>query len=135
MLAGYSSTPLKKKLGLKDEFLVQLINVPDAYFEWIETEPKQLKLVIEEKADFIHWFCSGKAGFEKHLLELSREIVANGMIWVSWEKKKSKLDGELNENFIRDLALALGLVDVKVCAVSETWSGLKLVWRVENRGK
>lgn len=133
MLSGYSGTPLKKKLGLKDEFALMLINEPEGYFEWIESTPAQHKIKTSGKVDFVHWFCSGQSGFQESLIDLSQQIVSNGMIWVSWEKKKAKLDGELSENFIRDTALSIGLVDIKVCAVNETWSGLKLVWRKENR--
>jgi len=131
-MPGYSSTPLVKKLGIKSGYRVRFIDVPDAYLEWIAPVP-EIILSRRPPYDFVHLFVNRIAKLEKSLSTLREQLDDKGMIWVSWYKKTSGNASELTEDIIRDTALALGLVDVKVCAVSEAWSGLKLVIRVENR--
>lgn len=135
MSSGYSGRPLIKKLGIKEGFKVRFINVPDHYYELLGTLPDDVDLLNSgrRKANFIHVFCKDVKSYEKYILKLKDQIEKNGMIWVSWYKKSSKIPTDLNEDIIRNTALRYGLVDVKVCAVDEQWSGLKIVWRKENR--
>lgn len=133
-MAGYSETSLIKKLGIKPDFQLRLVNPPENYFSMVGNASKSMVMKEEnEKADFIHLFTNTNSELKAQLHLLKDEIKKDGMIWVSWYKKSAKLPTEITEDTIRETALALGLVDVKVCAVDEKWSGLKLVWRVENR--
>lgn len=133
--AGYSGTPLEKKLGLKSDFVIQLINPPDHYFELFQTFPTDIDVQSDTKSpkDFIHFFTKEAAELEDKLPRLKKEIKANGMIWISWPKKASKVPTDITEDTIRGAALAIGLVDIKVCAVDTIWSGLKLVIPVKDR--
>jgi len=135
MPAGYSNTPLAKKLGLKNGFRIRLINAPAHYFELFTEMPAPLHFIddISVKKDLIHFFTISAEELRAVLPALKNEVVHNGMIWVSWPKKASKMTTDVNEQMIRDLALASGLVDIKVCAVDEVWSGLKLVIPVKER--
>ncbi len=133
--SGYSGTPLAKKLGIKNEFIVRLINEPDYYFDLFEDFPLGAVIAKDKKKekDFIHYFEKKAFTLKKNLPILRKEIKQNGMIWVSWPKKASKVETDITEDTIRDLALTIGLVDIKVCAVDEIWSGLKLVIPVKDR--
>ena len=132
MAAGYSNTPLYKKLGMKDGFRVKLINAPGNYKALIGELSG--KLVFGDKGpDLIHFFTNSASELEKVLPVIKQEIKKDGTIWVSWYKKSSGKPTEVTENMVRDTALAIGLVDVKVCAVDEDWSGLKLVFRLKDR--
>ena len=135
MTAGYSGTPLAKKLGIKDGFFVLTVNVPDNYAELIEPLPDSVSIaeVPSSDADLIHIFTNSRDELFGKLAEYSRQIKQNGSIWVSWYKKAAKLPTEITEDTVREAAFPLGLVDIKVCAVDEKWSGLKLVIRKENR--
>ncbi|MBS1503303.1 MAG: DUF3052 family protein [Bacteroidetes bacterium] len=132
---GYSGTPLAKKLGIKDGFYIDLINAPDYYLQLFTDLPPNLHFENEadKKIDFIHFFTKSRVEYEALLPGLKNKIKPNGMIWVSWPKKSSKIATDVTENDIRDLALKAGLVDIKVCAVDEIWSGLKLVIPVKDR--
>ena len=130
---GYSGTPLWKKLGFKEHFLVKLINEPANYFELLGDVPNDITYSLSDSYDIIHFFVNEIEAFENQLIQLKNEIKQNGSIWISWHKKTSKLPTELTEDIIRNTALAMGLVDVKVCAVDEIWSGLKLVIRLKDR--
>ena len=135
-MAGYSETPLIKKLGIKPRFQISLLNEPSAYWDWISPLPdgvKGKKIPDARSLDFIHMFVKEKKEFEKEVLRLRKALKEDGMIWISWPKKASKVPTDLDENIIRDFALKNGLVDVKVCAVDEVWSGLKLVIPVKLR--
>lgn len=134
-MAGYSKTPLLKKLGIKENFKIRLLHSPSNYFDLLEELPSGVVLLEDnsELADFIHLFAKDVATLENHFHQIKEDIVKNGMIWISWYKKASKMPTDLTENIIRNTALAAGLVDVKVCAVDEKWSGLKIVIRKENR--
>lgn len=133
--AGYSGTPLAKKLGIKDGFYIDLVNAPDYYMQLFTDLPPNLYFDHKEamKIDFIHFFTKSKAEYETRLPVLKDKIKANGIIWVSWPKKSSRFATDITENDIRNFALKNGLVDIKVCAVDETWSGLKLVIPVKAR--
>ena len=133
----YSQKPLYQKLGLKTGDTLKLINAPNNYPEILSETPENIQYIPETdtltQVNIIHFFPQSIEDYEIQINNLKNQILPNGTIWVSWDKTKSKLPHQLNENIIRDTALALGLVDVKVCSVSDTWSGLKLVWRKENR--
>ncbi len=135
MAAGYSASPLYKKLGFKEAFTVKLMNAPANYLQLLGDVP--FAVVIDNTAasniDLLHLFTNSASELETLLPQLMLEIKRNGIIWVSWYKKSAGIATEISENFIRDTALAAGLVDVKVCAIDEEWSGLKLVYRLKDR--
>ena len=133
--AGYSGTPLAKKLGIKEGFLVLAINEPDNFEQLLEPLPSGVILFDAARAelDVIHLFTNSRDELFSKLAESARLIKQDGAIWISWYKKAAKLPTEVTENTIREAAFPLGLVDIKVCAVDEKWSGLKLVIRKENR--
>jgi hypothetical protein len=133
--AGYSGTTLAKKLGIKSGFTIRLINQPDYYFELFTDFPEEVNISKTAKApkDLIHFFTKESKELQQKIIALRNEIVQNGAIWISWPKKASKVPTDITEDFVRDLALKNGLVDIKVCAVNEIWSGLKLVIPVKDR--
>ena len=135
--SGYSGTPLAKKLGIKPGLRIRLFNQPDYYYDLFSDLPEDIKELTDKKnkKDFIHYFAKSTAQLNKDIRQLRQEIEENGMIWVSLYKKSAKIETDLNENIIRDLALNNGLVDVKVCAIDEIWSGLRLVIRLKDRKK
>ena len=135
MSSVYSGTPLIKKLGIKENFRVRFIQAPDDYLDLLGNLPVGVKILKRKskEVDFIHLFAKSQKELDRHFFKIKEEIKKDGMIWVSWYKKASKISTDLNEDIIRNTALANGLVDVKVCAVDEKWSGLKIVWRKENR--
>ncbi len=132
MPAGYSGTPLVKKLGIKEGHRVLFVNDPP------EFKPLLVDLPAIKKgtpSDYIHVFVRSRADLKKHLGIAKKRLDQDGMIWVSWPKKASGIARGVTEDTVRDSALAVGLVDVKVCAIDDTWSGLKLVIRREDRRK
>jgi hypothetical protein len=133
--AGYSGTPLLKKLGIKEEMRVQLIHAPADYFKLLEKDISPQLTSKKEMPDFIHLFAKSKREFEDEIKKLNPACKANPkiIIWVSWFKKNAGIQTDLTETDIRNYALQNDLVDVKVCAVSEQWSGLKLVVPVGKR--
>ena len=133
--SGYSRTPLAKKLGLKPPLKLLTINAPGEYATWFGDLPEGVKLVMKARPpiDAAHVFTTESAFLDASLSRLKNELKQDGFVWVSWPKKSSKVPTDITENTIRDLALRLGFVDVKVCAVSEIWSGLKLVIRKSER--
>ena len=133
-LYGYSGTPLSKKLGLKDGFTISVLNQPDYYFDLFVDLPEiQITKDKKLKKDFIHYFVTKEKILLKDIGDLKEQIVQNGMIWISWPKKSSKVETDITEDVIRNIALKNGLVDIKVCAVDEVWSGLKLVIPLKER--
>ena len=136
-MSGYSGTPLARKLGIKPGYCIRLLNRPDHYFDLFEEWPEDVEIAKGEESpkDLIHFFTKDAAEFLSILPQLRSEIKSNGMIWVSWPKKASKVPTDMSENVIRAYALSIGLVDVKVCAVDAVWSGLKLVIPVKLRGE
>ena len=134
-MAGYSGTPLANKLGIKEGFDINLINAPEYYFDLFTDLPGGITFEDspEIKKDFIHFFVFDKDDYFTQLPELKYQLKPNGMIWVSWPKKSSKVVTDITEDIIRNHALQIGLVDIKVCAVDEIWSGLKLVIPVKDR--
>ena len=133
--AGYSGTPLAKKLGIKDGTRVLVIDPPANYLELIAPLPAGASVTDKptKELDFIHFFTNSRDGLAAGLNQYKKLIKQDGAIWVSWYKKAAKLPTEITEDVVRDVALPLVLVDIKVCAVDEKWSGLKLVIRRENR--
>lgn len=135
--AGYSGTPLHKKLGLKPGLSFLLENAPENYLQdtLVDLSPEVNFVTQKEDAsvDVVQGFFKENAAFEAALLRYMKTIHKGGMIWISWPKKASKVATDLDEGKIRGFALRSGLVDVKVCAVDKTWSGLKLVYRLKDR--
>jgi hypothetical protein len=135
MNAGYSGTSLAQKLGIKSGFTVLTLGAPSHYAELLGN-PYDIKIIADKPAgrpDIIHFFTNSRDELFSKLPDLRNVIRQDGAIWVSWYKKAAKLPTEITEDTVRDAALPLGLVDIKVCAVDENWSGLKLVVRKENR--
>ena len=127
--SGYSGTPLIKKLGILDTSKILLINPPKDYFELLEKDVKKLLARKGDAINLVHLFVTSNKQFESEMTKLSPLCKANPsiVIWVSWYKKAAGIPTDITEDTIRNFALAHDLVDVKVCAVSEIWSGLKLV--------
>jgi len=134
-LSGYSDTPLVKKLGIKEGFKISIINNPEDYFSLLTGLPDQIEIINDRKSkkDLIHFFVKKEAELLENILSLKSQVKSNGMIWISWPKKSSKVATDITEDVIRNIALVNGLVDIKVCAIDEVWSGLKLVIPVKER--
>jgi len=136
MPAGYSGTPLAKKLGIKEGFKILLYNEPIHYFDLFTDLPDGLEALSEveiETANFIHIFCTSLEELECIGIEYKNALVKDGLLWVSWPKGKSKIKTDLKRDLIRNYLLGIGLVDVKVAAIDEDWSGLKFVYRLKDR--
>jgi hypothetical protein len=130
-VSGYSETPLYKKLGIKPEFECLFINPPSNYFSLLESKPTSSDM--SDGLDFIQIFSKDFNELAEVLNSNKPKLKKNGMIWISWPKKASKIPTDITEDLIRNYAIEIGLVDVKVCAVDEIWSGLKLVYRLRDR--
>jgi hypothetical protein len=134
--AGYSGTPLAKKLGWRPGTRVELWNAPADYARWLGPAAAELELAAGRPSGPFaagHLFATERAVLGVALAKLRRRIAPGGMLWISWPKKSSGVPTDVTEDAIRELALPLGFVDVKVCAVTEVWSGLKLVVRRSER--
>jgi hypothetical protein len=133
--AGYSGTPLLKKLGLKEGHRVWLIHPPAGYFDLLETDISMQVCGGEEVPDWVHLFAATKKDFDQGMRSLAAVCRRNPriVIWVSWYKESSGVASDMTEDVIRGYALSHGLVDIKVCAVSELWSALKLVVPLNKR--
>jgi hypothetical protein len=133
--AGYSGTPLSKKLGIKASSHIFLAGAPENFLSLLEPLPEGV--VFESTAgpsnDMAHVFVTRREELTEHLRDLRENLRPDAALWVSWPKKASKVPTTITEDVVREIALPLGFVDVKVCAVSEVWSGLKLVVRKELR--
>jgi hypothetical protein len=132
---GYSGTPLPKKLGFKERSRVLLIDAPEDYAELVAPMPAGVQFIFKpsRNVDIAHVFASRRSTLSKHLSKLRETLDAQASIWVSWPKKSAKVPTDITEGTIREVALPLGFVDIKVCAVTDVWSGLKLVLRKELR--
>ena len=135
--AGYSGTPLPKKLGIAEGSAVVAIGAPKNYTKLVAPLPAGARIVTRMPASpaFVHVFSTSAKTLATHLKKLRSALVPNGIVWVSWPKKTSSVATDITEDRIREVALPMGFVDVKVCAVDDTWSGLKLVIRKELRPK
>jgi hypothetical protein len=134
-LAGYSGTPLIKKLGIKPGAKILLLNAPENYFNLLQEDISPQLIVTKQIPDFIHLFAKNITAFEKGMTKILLHVKKNTavIIWVSWYKKSAGITTDLTEEVIRNFALQNNLVDIKVCAVSDIWSGLKLVVPVAKR--
>ena len=127
--------PLTNKLGIKPGFKVTIINPPENYERTLGGLPQDVTVstALQGPLDFIHFFTRSREELTHEFPKLKRSLAPKGMVWISWPKRSSKLETDLNENTVREIGLSNGLVDVKVCAIDETWSGLKFVYRVRDR--
>jgi hypothetical protein len=134
-MAGYSGTPLTKKLGIKPGSNVFVDGAPMAYEQLLEPMPDDVNVqsAIDPSTDVVHLFSTSRAELAVALKRSLGHLRPDAALWVSWPKKASKVPTDITEDTIRDLAIPLGLVDIKVCAVDDIWSGLKLVVRKEHR--
>lgn len=134
-MAGYSGTPLAKKLGYKEGSRVRVSNAPTNYDSLVTPRPKNVLISnkIRTGIDAWHFFTKSAAELQAAIPKMREAIRPDGMIWVSWPKRASRVATDITEDVIREIALPTGLVDVKVCAVDETWSALKLVIRKKLR--
>ncbi|MDH3589823.1 MAG: DUF3052 domain-containing protein [Gammaproteobacteria bacterium] len=134
-MAGYSGTPLQKKLGLKPGTRAAFIKEPTGYRKTLGALPAGLRVLARpgKDMDFVQLFCPSMKDLRARLSTAKRSLARDGTLWVSWPKKSSGMQSDLGEGDVRKAGLKLGLVDVKVCAVDETWSGLKFVYRIKDR--
>ena len=132
---GYSGKPLWQKLGLKPGQRVWLGNARAQYWDWCGFDSAGVAIAgaAARNFDFGHVFVTTRAQLDAEIARAARKLDAGGMLWISWPKKSSGVTSDLDEDTLRELVLPLGLVDVKVCAVTDVWSGLKLVIRKELR--
>ncbi len=136
-MAGYSGTPLVKKLGIKEGNSLVLVSAPTGFTELLEGLPRSVQVSdsISGNIDVAILFATKKADLERKFERLAMAVTGNGMIWVAWPKKASGVTGELSEESVQKIGLSNGLVDVKICAIDDTWSGLKFVIRKADRAQ
>ncbi|MBZ5574471.1 MAG: DUF3052 domain-containing protein [Acidobacteriia bacterium] len=136
-MAGYSGTPLPKKLGIKEQYRVWLPDIPSEVKAELKDALAACQMVRDGRGplDFAMIFVKSAAELKKKFSQAAKQLAPAGMLWVSWPKKTSGVATDLDENAVRRIGLEIGLVDVKVCAVNEVWSGLKFVIRVKDRGE
>jgi hypothetical protein len=136
-MAGYSGTPLAQKLGIKPGSTVVILNGPLNYQKLLGAAAKSASFstAVGNDAGFVHLFVTKRSDLDKKLRALRRKLADTGILWISWPKKSAGVPTDVTEDVIRAVALPLGFVDIKVCAVDEIWSGLKLVIRREHRKK
>ena len=134
-MAGYSGVPLTKKLGILANSELVIINEPQEFRRLIKpiSEGVRVEARVTKGTDMVHIFATSKNRLSESLQLCVKQMARDAVIWVSWPKKSSQMRSDVSENVIREIALPLGLVDIKVCAIDETWSGLKLVIRKEKR--
>jgi hypothetical protein len=135
LVAGYSGTPLSKKLGIKPPMTLVAIDAPEDYSDWIGEVAQGVRIVSKSAGPIgaAHVFATRRAVLKKHLSSCRKRLEQAGFVWVSWPKKASRVETDITEDVIREIALPLGFVDIKVCAVTDVWSGLKLVIRKSER--
>lgn len=136
-MAGYSSTPLAKKLGIKENCRIGLVNAPKDFQSGLGELPHGVTFVkrMTSSLDIILFFVLKEQELARDFARLAQKLVANGMIWIAWPKKSSGVATDLSFERVQRIGLDAGLVDVKICAVDETWSGLKFVYRLKDRPK
>ncbi|MBZ0285659.1 MAG: DUF3052 domain-containing protein [Anaerolineae bacterium] len=136
MSTGYSGKPLVMKLGIKPGFRLIIMNAPPGYDSTMGEMPDAVEQAADLRGsgfDFIQFFTTERAVLENQFDALKNALKPNGMLWISWPKKAAKMQTDLDENIIREIGLAKGLVDVKVAAIDATWSGLKFLFRTKDR--
>ena len=134
-MPGYSGTPLPKKLGIKEGFRVCLVDAPADVRAELQAELAKCEVTRRGPLDFAMVFTKSKGALTTEFARVSEQLAPAGMLWVSWPKKTSGVATDVDENVVRAIGLAAGVVDVKVCAVTEIWSGLKFVRRLKDREK
>ena len=134
-MAGYSGTPLAKKLGIKEGSRIALVNAPKDFRSVLGDLPDNVEFVSRptKSLDMILFFVMSERVLARDFAKLSEKLVTNGMIWIAWPKKSSGVTTDLTEQRVQRIGLDAGLVDVKICAIDETWSGLKFVYRLKDR--
>jgi hypothetical protein len=131
-VAGYSGTPLAAKLGIKVGATVAVVDAPDGFLGELP-DGVVVRSRVRGRVDVVVGFFTRRAGLERRLGALSNSVFPAGSLWVAWPKKASGADTDMTDHAVRELALPIGLVDNKVCAIDGTWTALRLVWRRENR--
>ena len=134
-MAGYSGTPLAKKLGIKEGSRIALVNAPKDFESALEDLPDNVQFIKRptKSLDIILLFVLTERALTRSFAKLAATLVSNGMIWIAWPKKSSGVTTDLSEQLVRRIGLDAGLVDVKICAIDDTWSGLKFVYRLKDR--
>ena len=135
-MAGYSGTPLAQKLGFKEGFRAALVNAPKNFEKELGALPANVEIFVEnlrQPLDLVVLFTDSQRNLKREFPRLAQKLRSNGMLWISWPKRSSGVATDLSENIIREIGLDAGLVDVKVCAVNDIWSGLKFVYRLKDR--
>ena len=134
-MAGYSDTPLAKKLGIKESSRIALVNAPEGFPKQLGTLPANAQIVTRllKPLDIILLFTDVEKTLVKDFRLLAKKLSTNGMIWIAWPKKSSGVPTDLSFERVQRVGLQCGLVDVKICAIDETWSGLKFVYRLKDR--
>jgi hypothetical protein len=134
-VAGYSGTPLAKKLGIEEQTKVVAVDAPKGYRALLEPLPAAVRFSskADKTTDVVHMFTTRKSALMRGLASYRKKLDPNAAVWVSWPKKSAKVPTDITEDVVRDVALPLGFVDIKVCAIDDVWSGLKLVVRKELR--
>jgi len=135
LTTGHSGTPLAKKLGIRPEHVVAVLGEPDGFREWLAPLPAAVRLrkSIGEDPDIVVVFATRRQTLARWIESSSDAVFPNGAIWAAWPKRASGVPTDITEDTVREIALPLGLVDTKVCAISDVWSGLRVVWRKELR--
>jgi hypothetical protein len=134
-MVGYSGTPLAKKLGIKEQANVVAVDAPATYRKLLEPLPAAVRFssTIDDTVDIVHVFSAERAPLSRALASYRKTLNPSAAVWVSWPKKSAKVPTDITEDVVREIALPLGFVDIKVCAIDDVWSGLKLVVRKELR--
>ena len=134
-MAGYSSTPLAKKLGIKEGFRIALVNAPKDFQSELGELPQKVEFVkhTTKSLDIVLFFVLSERALARDFSNLAEKLKTNGMMWIAWPKKSSGVASDLSFECVQKIGLAAGLVDVKICAIDETWSGLKFVYRLKDR--
>ena len=134
-MVGYSSTPLPKKLGIKEHSRIAFVNAPDGFEVYLGPLAPGVEIVkrLTKPLDLVLLFVTQERVLARDFAKLSTKLVSNGMIWIAWPKKSSGVATDLSFERVQRIGLDAGLVDVKICAIDETWSGLKFVFRLKDR--
>jgi hypothetical protein len=134
-MAGYSSTPLPKKLGIKEQSRLAFVNAPTGFADYLGPLPESAEVVkrLTKPLDLVLLFVTTERALAKDFAKISEKLATNGMIWIAWPKKSSGVATDLSFERVQRIGLDAGLVDVKICAIDETWSGLKFVFRLRDR--
>jgi len=134
-MAGYSSTPLAKKLGIKEGSRIALVNAPKEFQSYLGELPDRVEFVKRptKLLEIVLFFVVTERALARDFAKLAEKLTTNGMIWIAWPKKSSGVTTDLSFEHVQRIGLDAGLVDVKICAIDETWSGLKFVYRLKDR--